>query len=73
MERAGYFKGLVEGGFAEDPVEAAFRFAFSKKEVATALIGASSLEQLEHGIACAEKGPLPETALETLAAVWAEF
>ena len=65
------FRFLVEEGFAADPAEAAFRFALSKEGVATALIGASSLEQLDHGIDAAEKGALPAAALERLPAAWA--
>ena len=65
------FAFLVEEGYAADPAEAAFRFALSKAGVATALIGASSLEQLDHGIDAAEKGPLPQEALARLPAVWA--
>lgn len=68
---AAAFGFLVEEGFAADPAEAAFRFALSKAGVGTALIGASSLEQFDHGIDAANKGPLPPEALEKLPAAWA--
>ena len=53
--------------------EAALRFVLSKGEVSTALAGVSSLEQLEQSLAWAEKGPLPQAAIEGLAQVWSRF
>jgi aryl-alcohol dehydrogenase-like predicted oxidoreductase len=56
----------VEDGTVGSLVEAAIRFALSKPEVSTALVGISSLEQLEHAIACANRGPLSAEALGRL-------
>jgi aryl-alcohol dehydrogenase-like predicted oxidoreductase len=56
----------VEEGIVKSPVEAAIRFAISKPEISTALIGLSSLEQLEYAVACANRGPLPAEALSRL-------
>lgn len=57
---------LVEDGTVGSLVEAAIRFALSKPEVSTAMLGISSLEQLEHAVACASHGPLPAEALRRL-------
>jgi L-galactose dehydrogenase/L-glyceraldehyde 3-phosphate reductase len=47
-------------------VEAAIRFTLSAREVSVALVGTSSLEQLEHAVAAANRGPLPPEALDRL-------
>lgn len=47
-------------------IEAAIRFALSPPEISTALVGISSLEQLEHAVACADRGPLPAEVLGRL-------
>lgn len=60
------FSFLAKEGIVKSPVEAAIRFALSKPEISTALIGLSSLEQLEHAVACANRGPLPVEALSRL-------
>ena len=61
----------MEDGTVASPVEAAIRFVLSKPEVSTALVGISSPEQLQHAVACADRGPLPAEAIrrihETLA------
>jgi aryl-alcohol dehydrogenase-like predicted oxidoreductase len=66
VERAQRLKPLVGEGFADSLVEAAIRFAITHKAVTTALVGTSTLEQLEYAIAAAEKGPLPPAALVRL-------
>jgi aryl-alcohol dehydrogenase-like predicted oxidoreductase len=43
----------------ENLVEAAVRFVVSKTGVSTALLGISSLEQLEQAAQYVERGPLP--------------
>ena len=63
VARARWFAFLVEDGTVGSPVEAAIRFALSKPEVSTAMVGISSLEQFEHAVACANRGPLPAEAL----------
>ncbi|HYL82539.1 MAG TPA: aldo/keto reductase [Candidatus Acidoferrum sp.] len=66
VARARRFSFLVEEGIVNSPVEAAIRFALSKAELSTALVGLSSFEQLEHAVACANRGPLPADALGRL-------
>lgn len=72
-QRAQVFQVLVDEGHASSLVEAAIRFALSKPEVSTTLVGISSFEQLETAIASAEKGPLAAAALARLPGVWAGF
>jgi aryl-alcohol dehydrogenase-like predicted oxidoreductase len=60
------FSFLVEEGIVGNLVEAAIRFAISKPEISTALVGLSSLEQLEHAVACANRGPLPADSLRRI-------
>ena len=66
VARARRFSFLVEEGIVSSPVEAAIRFTLSKSEISTALVGLSSLEQLEHAVACANRGPLPVDALRRI-------
>ena len=66
VARARRFAFLVEDGTVSSLVEAAIRFAISKPEISTALVGISSLEQLEHAVECANRGPLPPEALARL-------
>lgn len=66
VSRAKTFEFLVQDGYADDLVEAAIRFAISKPEVSTALVGLSSLGQLEQAAQSALKGPLPTEALSRL-------
>jgi aryl-alcohol dehydrogenase-like predicted oxidoreductase len=57
---------LVEAGHAADLVEAALRFAIAPQAVSTALVGTSSLAELEHAVAAVRKGPLSAQALQLL-------
>lgn len=66
VARARRFAFFVKDGTVGDLVEAAIRFVISKPEISTALVGISSLEQLEHAVACANRGPLPAEALRRL-------
>jgi aryl-alcohol dehydrogenase-like predicted oxidoreductase len=61
--RAQRFTFLVEQGIAGSLAEAAIRFAISKTGVSTAILGISSLEQLEQAVAAVERGPLPAGAI----------
>ena len=71
VARAQACRFLVDEGYAGSLVEAAIRFALSKAEVSTTLVGLSSLEQLEQAVEYAAKGPLPDEALARLQEVWA--
>jgi aryl-alcohol dehydrogenase-like predicted oxidoreductase len=71
VARAGDLRFLVQEGYAASLVEAAIRFALSKAEVSTTLVGLSSLAQLEQAVEHAGKGPLPGEALERLREAWA--
>ena len=66
-------KPLVREGFADSLIEAAIRFAIAHEAVSTALVGYSTLDQLEAAAAAAEKGPLPQPALARLAALQTPF
>ena len=65
VQRFGF---LWEEGYADNPVEAAIRFVIANPAISTALVGLSSMEQLEQAIQAAEKGPLSGEALERLQA-----
>jgi aryl-alcohol dehydrogenase-like predicted oxidoreductase len=69
VARARQLAFLVKDGTVGDLVEAAIRFVISKPEISTALVGISSLEQLEHAVECANRGPLPTEALARLRGV----
>lgn len=73
VERAKRFSLLVEGGYVSNLVEAALRFAISKAEISTALVGFSDREQLEQAVAYVQKGPLPAEALRRCERIWADF
>jgi L-galactose dehydrogenase/L-glyceraldehyde 3-phosphate reductase len=49
--------------------ELGIRFALSKREVATALVGISSVEQVEYAARAAEAGPLPADVVERIVAM----
>lgn len=59
VARAQSFQSMVDAGQVENLVEAAIRFVMGKEEVSTALIGLSTMEQLEAAVTYAERGPLP--------------
>jgi aryl-alcohol dehydrogenase-like predicted oxidoreductase len=65
--RARQFDGLIADGTVGSLIEAAIRFAIGKREISTAMVGTSSVEQLEQAVAAANRGPLPAQALERLA------
>jgi aryl-alcohol dehydrogenase-like predicted oxidoreductase len=70
VARARQYEFLVEEGRAENLVEAAVRLAISNSGVATALLGISSLDQLEQAVRYVERGPWPADALERIQATW---
>jgi len=63
---AGRFAVLVEEDFAGSLVEAAIRFAISKPEISTVLVGISDMRQLEQAADAVSRGPLPAEALRRL-------
>jgi aryl-alcohol dehydrogenase-like predicted oxidoreductase len=73
VERARRLDALVKEGFADSLIEAAIRFAIANDAVATALVGCSSLDQLDHAADAAEKGPLPRSALDRLTVLQSAF
>ncbi len=70
VARSGMFRFLVEIGYASSLVEAAIRFAISNSAVSTALVGFSSLEQLDQAAEYVGKGPLPSKALRQIEEIW---
>jgi aryl-alcohol dehydrogenase-like predicted oxidoreductase len=70
VERARRFSFLVEEGHASSLAEAAVRFALGKEGISSALVGISSLEQLEAAAQAQAKGPLPPKVLGRLEEVW---
>jgi aryl-alcohol dehydrogenase-like predicted oxidoreductase len=64
--RARRLEPLVRAGHAGSLVEAAIRYVIAHPAVSTALVGYSTLEQLETAAAAANKGPLTPAALTQL-------
>ncbi|MBI4298560.1 MAG: aldo/keto reductase [Chloroflexi bacterium] len=70
LGRTRSFEPLVKEGYVESLVEASLRFVLSERGVSTALVGFSSIEQLEKAVEYASKGPLPRESLGLLPEVW---
>jgi aryl-alcohol dehydrogenase-like predicted oxidoreductase len=73
VERARRLEPLVREGIADSLIELAVRFVISHEAVSTALVGYSTLDQLEYAAAAAYKGPLPREALGRIAALQDSF
>jgi L-galactose dehydrogenase/L-glyceraldehyde 3-phosphate reductase len=71
--RARRLEPLVQEGHAGSLAEAAVRYAISSEAVSTAVLGLSSLAQLEAAARAVGKGPLPATALARLAELQGAF
>ena len=69
IDRARRLMPLVEEGFATSLTEAATRFALSHPAMGTILVGMATPQQFDDALAAAEKGPLPQAALDRLAAL----
>lgn len=70
VRRANMFHFLVTEHSSGSLIEAAVRFALSKQEISTALVGFSSIEHLEQSVEWASRGPLPDSALDQISQVW---
>lgn len=64
------FDALVAEGYASSLVEAAIRFVISKPQVATTLVGISSIEQFDQALAAVNQGALPAEASARLQNIW---
>ena len=53
------------------PAQAALRFALGNRDLATRVVGLSSLAQLDEALAAVERGPLPPPAVAKLERLWA--
>lgn len=63
------FMPLVAEGFAASLAEAAVRFAVSQPAIGTILVGIATPQQFEAALAAVEQGPLPQAALDRVAAL----
>ncbi|MEZ4733578.1 MAG: aldo/keto reductase [Caldilineaceae bacterium] len=66
VARAQRLSWLVDEGHVQNLVEAAIRFVISNPGVSTALVGISTLEQLEQAVAYVQQGALPLSVLERI-------
>ncbi len=66
--RARGYSFLVDEGTVSNLVEAALRFVMSNENISTALLGISSLEQLEQAVKYVELGPLSAEILAKIRA-----
>jgi aryl-alcohol dehydrogenase-like predicted oxidoreductase len=66
IDRARRLMPLVEEGFSTSLTEAATRFALSHPAMGTILVGMATPQQFEDALTAAEKGPLPQAALDRL-------
>jgi len=73
LTRARRLLPLVQARFATSLAEAATRFAISHPAVGTVLVGMASPEQFGAALAAVDKGPLPEAALDRIAALQQGF
>jgi aryl-alcohol dehydrogenase-like predicted oxidoreductase len=69
IDRARRLMPLVEEGLAASLTEAATRFALSHPAMGTILVGMATPQQFEDALTAAEKGPLPQAALDRLSAL----
>jgi aryl-alcohol dehydrogenase-like predicted oxidoreductase len=73
IDRARRLIPLVEEGFAGSLTEAATRFALSHPAMGTILVGMATSQQFDDALAAAEKGPLPQAALDRLSVLRQAF
>jgi aryl-alcohol dehydrogenase-like predicted oxidoreductase len=73
LRRAQRLAPLVKEGFAASLAEAATRFCIGHPAMGTILVGMATPQEFEDALAAVMKGPLPEAALDRLAALQREF
>jgi aryl-alcohol dehydrogenase-like predicted oxidoreductase len=73
LARARRLMPLVQEGFAASLAEAATRFSLAHPGVGTILVGIATPAQFETALAAVAKGPLPQAALDRLAALQRGF
>jgi aryl-alcohol dehydrogenase-like predicted oxidoreductase len=73
MARGLRLLALVKEGLAESLSEAATRFAISHPAMGTILVGMATPQQFEQALSAVQKGPLPKSALDRLAALQQGF
>ena len=73
LRRAQRLAPLVKEGFAASLAEAATRFCIGHPAMGTILVGMATPQEFEDALAAVMKGPLPEAALDRLAALQQEF
>ena len=69
LQRAQELKWLVSGEIKTFP-QAAIRFALTKPEVSTVLVGFSEPNHVEQAVSCSGAGGLPEEAMGRLSSYW---
>src|SRR5206468_5500109 len=73
VDRARRLMPLVEEGFATSLTEAATRLALSHPAMGTILVAMATPQQFEDALTAAEKGPLPQAALDRLSVLRQAF
>lgn len=73
LDRARRLAPLVAEGYAASLTEAATRFAISHPAMGTILVGMATPQEFEDALAAIRKGPLPQVALDRLAALSGGF
>ncbi len=69
MARGTKLDFLLTGDVTSLP-QAAVRFALMHRGVSTVLVGFSDEKQIDEAVGCSGKGPIPDSAVEGLKAVW---
>jgi aryl-alcohol dehydrogenase-like predicted oxidoreductase len=73
LQRAQRLSPLVQQGHAASLPEAAVRFAITHPAMGTILVGMATPTEFEQALAAVSKGPLPQAALDALAAAQRRF
>jgi aryl-alcohol dehydrogenase-like predicted oxidoreductase len=63
--------GFLVKGDVRNLSQAGIRFVLRDPDVSTALVGFSSLDQIEEAAACSDQGPILESDLIPLRRLWA--